>query len=255
VRSRELWLWLGGALLTIGTVLSAIALAYFTRSMHFSLYTSWQATAAVTIFGSAFVAFLGGILGWPFRLRQPRFPNLDITIGIMAMTMINKTTNFAGHTVTEGVLPRAYELTITNNETERPVSIGLDFRVKTKSGDPDEWIIFPEPLVPQGLAGGRIAPLIELPVDLQPQSSRKGWIYIELNQHMAAVLSESVSGRMRFIDRNGPWRAYIPLSAGHFTRRQMETVRAAKSPSGNLDPPSTRGWHGVFGPPDPVGQG
>jgi hypothetical protein len=46
VRTRELWLWLGAAFLTFGTVQAAIALAYFTKELHFPLYSSWQIRSA-----------------------------------------------------------------------------------------------------------------------------------------------------------------------------------------------------------------
>jgi hypothetical protein len=244
VRSRELWLWLGGALLTLGTVLSAIAIAYFTKFKHFSLYTSWQSIAAVTVFGLAFIAFLGAILGWPFRLRQPRFPNVDVTIATKVMVPFIKTEMYTGHTLTWARHPRAHRLTITNNETERPVSIDLDVWMKMRSDQPREWWSgWLEPSVPPELAHMNVAPLLQLPVNLQPHESRQGWIYQEFDQPpYMGMLADPLEGRIRLIDRNGPWRAYVPQVAGHYTRRQLETERGLpKSLSPNPDASGKQG--------------
>ena len=79
MRAREVWLWLGGAWLTAGGVLTAAAVAYFTADPHTSLGASPQMLAAYGAFGLAFLCFLAAVTGWRPWLRWLRFPTIPMT--------------------------------------------------------------------------------------------------------------------------------------------------------------------------------
>lgn len=78
---RDLWLWLGAALLTASAGLLAIALAYFAKVQKYSLFTSWWMLAAVVVFLLAFACFLGAIKGVAFPpWEEAGFPKIKVDI-------------------------------------------------------------------------------------------------------------------------------------------------------------------------------
>jgi hypothetical protein len=132
---RELWLWLGAALLTLTTGLLAIALAYFTKEPYFSLYDSWQFLVSCLTFTLGFGCFLAAVL---HRLFPPwakaKFPNINVII------------NGVGHISTHremsnGIkLPAqliSYRTNVTNLEREQNANLtfGLRFEPMPGSGD------------------------------------------------------------------------------------------------------------------------
>ena len=74
MRPRELWFWLGAAFITVGGVLTAIAVAYYTKEPHYSLSAGPQMIEAYASFVLAFLCFLAAIAGWRPWLRWQRFP-------------------------------------------------------------------------------------------------------------------------------------------------------------------------------------
>lgn len=76
MRSRELWFWLGAAFLTVGAVLAAVAISYFTKEQHYSLSTGPHMIGAYAAFILAFLCLLAAIAGcdsWlPHLLRRSR---------------------------------------------------------------------------------------------------------------------------------------------------------------------------------------
>jgi hypothetical protein len=136
MRSRELWLWLGAAFLTVATVSAAIAIAYFTKYEHFSLMTSPQMLAAIVIFLLAFVCFLAAIYGWPFPPRRLKFPDLLVTVGSPISEDVSFTPipglvamGYAQRPNVERIF--AWEVHFTNREQERTANI-KSIRVRIK---------------------------------------------------------------------------------------------------------------------------
>jgi hypothetical protein len=80
MRPREVWFWLGAGFLTVGTVLAAVAIAYFTKETHYSLSTGPQMVIAYAAFTLAFLCFFAGIAGWRPWLRWRRFPNITVRV-------------------------------------------------------------------------------------------------------------------------------------------------------------------------------
>ena len=80
MRPREVWFWLGAGFLTVGAVLTAVAIAYFTKETHYSLSTGPQMVTAYASFAFAFLCFFAAIAGWRPWLRWQRFPNITVRV-------------------------------------------------------------------------------------------------------------------------------------------------------------------------------
>jgi hypothetical protein len=59
MRPREVWFWLGAGFLTVGAVLAAVPIAYFTKETHYSLSAVPQMVMAYAAFALASCAFCG----------------------------------------------------------------------------------------------------------------------------------------------------------------------------------------------------
>jgi hypothetical protein len=250
VRSRDLWLWLGGFFLALGTAVSAIALAYFTKEAQFSLYTSWQFILAGISFILGFLSFLGAIFGRPFRLAGPRAPHITVWAELMVMSRMIKPL-IAGFTAT--VVPRCFNITITNNETDRSVSIrSARFLVKMKPGQGmAELPVSPQRQVPSYISPemGLRQPL-EFAVDLEPLTSKSGTLYFELDEPWLPKLVNTYEGRIQLFDAISRKYLYFPATAGEFYKRHgLEKGGAKWSPF--REDASRPIWHGLLGPPDP----
>lgn len=78
---RDLWLWLGAALLTAAAGLLAIALAYFTKVQKYPLFPNWWMSSASIIFVLAFACFYCAIKGVAFPpWEEPKFPKIKVDI-------------------------------------------------------------------------------------------------------------------------------------------------------------------------------
>src|SRR5258708_16405160 len=135
MRPRELWFWLGAACLTIGAVLTAVAIAYYTKETHYSLSTGPQMVAAYASFILAFLCFLAAMAGWRPWLRCRRFPSL--VIGVDGTGSETASTQIPGFPpLPTGLL--ALKVHITNAEVDRNVSIRAAYLLaKTKPGS--DW--------------------------------------------------------------------------------------------------------------------
>jgi hypothetical protein len=251
VRPRELWLWLGGAFLTLGTVLSGIALAYFTKEPHFALYTSWQMEGAGASFVAAFACFLGAIMGWRIRLRRQQFPKIRVDVdgsGTMATTY----EPMPGLVIPVRLMP--FKVHFVSEETERSMSIKvarLFARVKPGGPSPLWEHLFVAPR-------WTISPSLELrplrfPVNLEPQASEGGDLVFEMWSPNLADLADPFDARIEIEDANTGKRASFPATLGTFRRghglRLSTRAESVTGPTGKAAGPSQSG--GLMGPPDP----
>ena len=118
---RDLWLWLGAALLTASAGLLAIALAYFTKVQRYSLFTSWWTLAAVIVFLLAFACFLGAIKGVAFPpWEETSFPKIKADIYGAMQVSIPRTAMGA---LVEPFLIWFYSVRITSLEKEQNASL------------------------------------------------------------------------------------------------------------------------------------
>jgi hypothetical protein len=251
VRSRELWLWLGGAFLTLGTVLSGIALAYFTKESHFSLYTSWQMQCAGASFVAAFLCFLGAIMGWRIRLRRQQFPKIRVDVDgvgtvettyepMPGLVIPVRLMHFPAHFVSE--------------ETERSMSIKvarLFAKVKPEGTNPlwEHVFVAPRWSISPSL---NIQPL-RFPLNLEPQASQGGELVFEMSSYLLVNLADPFDARIEIEDANTGKRASFPATLGTFRKghglRPSTRAESVTGPPGRAAAPS---WSdGLMGPPDP----
>jgi hypothetical protein len=82
VRSyRELWLWLGGLFLTLFLFLTAVAIAYFAKGTHYSLFLNGWMLGAFICFVAAYACFFACLKGWAFPFAARRgFPDIEVEI-------------------------------------------------------------------------------------------------------------------------------------------------------------------------------
>jgi hypothetical protein len=197
---RELWLWLGGALLTIGTTLALIALAYFTKLQNFSLYTSWQMLIAVAAAIAAFFCFLGAILGWSFPpWAKLDFPNIKIEIlrnyeVSPDRKAIRKNPVFSAHLL-------AYRARIINMETEQNASLTIYLYLKRVSGPSGlaEEICDSVPdmldLSDRSLTQFSLSP-ISMPCQLPPRTAIGGDLLFTVNINIWNEIAQPRQGRV-----------------------------------------------------------
>jgi hypothetical protein len=246
MRPRELWFWLGAAFLTIGAVLTAIAIAYYTKETHYSLSTGPQMVEAYASFILAFLCFLAAIAGWRPWLRWQRFPNLAIRVdGMGNETATKQTTGFP---------PRPTRLLtlkvhITNAEVDRNVSIRAAYLLaRAKPGS--DWgheHLFAAPFEPVSRTHSGHA--LEFPVSLAPDASDGGELVFELQDYIMADVAEPFDARIEIHDAISGKMACFPAVMGLYRRRHgLRPTTYAERVNG---PKTAQPWYGLMGPPDP----
>jgi hypothetical protein len=201
MRPREVWFWLGAGFLTVGAVLAAVAIAYFTKETHYSLGTGPQMVMAYAAFALAFLCFFAGIAGWRPWLRWQRFPNITVRVDSFGYQ--------TGSQQIHGFPPRPVRLAamnvhITNAEVDRRVSIRAAYlMLKAKPGTPVYEQLFTKPFWP--VERDRRADVLKLPLNLSPQESGGGELVFELVDYLEIdpaggpgriEIHDAISGKM-----------------------------------------------------------
>jgi hypothetical protein len=207
--------------LTLATGFAAIALAYFTKEQHFSLYTSWQMLAALAVFVLAFACFLGAIFRWPFPpWKKPGFPNVKVRIDGSGITNAERTIYTpGGNILVKGTAKlQVFKVRIVNLEDEQNANLTIRLFAKLGPGSfgdvleavctPPDWQLSPTL---------NIAP-IRMPIFLQPGSAIGGdLVYVMMGTYQYAP----VSGRLELEDHVTGKRVSIPAHMGSFHKRAM----------------------------------
>lgn len=164
MRPRELWFWLGAGFLTIGGVLTAVAIAYFTKEKHYSLGTGPQMVLAYTSYVFAFLCFLAAIAGWRPWLRWQRFPNLTIRVdGVGNETATTQVPNFPPRPT----LLYTLIIHIINAEADRSVSIrAMYLLAKAKRDWFSYFQLFSKPYDPVSRIASSPVDALRFPVNL-----------------------------------------------------------------------------------------
>jgi hypothetical protein len=244
MRPRELWFWLGGAFITVGSVLTAVAIAYYTKEQNYSLSVGPQMIAAYIAFTLAFLCFLAAIANWRPWLRWQRFPNIIVSVdGVGYETGTKQMPNFPPQSTNL----RTLKVHITNTESDRNVSIRAAYlliRQKPGSGVHEE--IFTSPFWP--VQYSRQLQVLEFPIKLEPQVSAGGNLIFEIEAYRAANLDESLGSRVEIHDAISGKMASFPAAMGLYRRgRGLRPTTYAERVNG-ID--LGRPWYGVMGPPD-----
>lgn len=218
---RDLWLWLGAALLTLVVALVGIALAYFTKEQNFSLYTSWQMLASAAAFVAAFTCFFCAMREIPFPpWAKISFP--DINIEVYRVSDIN-----TQYTLSNGMaLPaslKSYRVRITNIEREQNSSLtiilylgyepGSAGRIGEEVGKVPDWPINPA----YGLN------TITMPIVLPPGTTAGGDLVYEISLWPGAKLADPRIARFELVDHVSKQRMNLrmPSDIGNYSRRDL----------------------------------
>lgn len=245
MRPREVWFWLGAGFLTVGAVLTAVAIAYFTKETHYSLSTGPQMIAAYISFVLAFLCFLAAIAGWRPWLRWQRFPNLMIRVDGFG--------NETGSKQIPGFPPRPTGLLmlkvhITNAEVDRNVSIRAAYLLaKAKPGS--DWgheHLFSAPFDPVSRTSP--GPALEFPVNLAPGASDGGEMVFELSDYKMPDVGQPFDARVEIHDAIIGKIACFPATMGIYRRRHG--LRPTSYAERVYGPKAAQPYCGLMGPPD-----
>jgi hypothetical protein len=254
VRTRELRLWLGAAFLTLGTVLVAVALAYFAKEPHFSLYGSWQMQSAGAAFIAAFLSFLFAIMGWRIRLRPQRFPDISVTV---------ETTGSAPpvYNVMFGSPPPGilffYPVHFHNREPERIASIKI--ALLYAKVDPDRPMgmlehVFRAPQWQLANAGALNLHPVEFPLNLEPEKSEGGDLVFEMPEWKTMFLARPLQIRIEPEDASTGKRMSFPAERGTYTKSHGLRPSFGKEQVAEQEgrrAGRTAAWKGLLTPPGP----
>jgi hypothetical protein len=220
VRSyRELWLWLGGLFLTLFAFLAAIAIAYFVKETHYSLFRNWWMLGACVSFLAAFTCFFGAIQRWPFPpAAKPEFPNIRLEIyGTGSMD----TEREAGTGLVVPAHLRSFNVRITNTEADQSASLTVLLYVTLMPGSwgrvgeaicpPPDWTLSPSL---------SLSP-ISMPLALPPGSAVGGQLVYEIPEYYLDKVAEPISARLELWDHVTDKRMSVRAEIGNHDRSAM----------------------------------
>jgi hypothetical protein len=220
VRSyRWFWLWLGGLLLTLFALLTAVAIAYFLKQRGYSLFgNGWMAGALICLV-AAHSCFFGAIQGWalPWAVK-PSFPGIEVEIYGTGSLDIQRESD-SGLAVP--VALRSLQARITNPATGQPARLEVLLYLRLVPGSwgragealcpPPDWPL-PESL---GLAP------ISMPFELAPGSTVSGNLVYEIPGYYLGKIEQPVNARLELWDHLADKRMSLPAEIGSYDKSRM----------------------------------
>jgi hypothetical protein len=216
---RELWLWIGGLFLALAPFLAAIAIAYFIKEPHYSLFWNFWMLAAWVAFLAAFGCFFGIIAGWTFPpWAKPGFP--DIRVQINGTGLID-TEREAGTGMDVPARLRSFHVRFASSEAEQNASLSVLLYVKLIPGSwgrageaacpPPEWTLSPSlSLNP-----------ISMPFALPPGEVIGGHLVYEMPGYYLDKLADPMNARLELLDHVTGKRVSVPAEIGDYEKSQM----------------------------------
>ena len=216
---RWLWVWLGGLLLTLFLFLAAVAIAYFAKQAHYSLFLNgWMLGALICLIG-AFTCLFGAVQGWSFPpLARPEFPDVEAEI-YGTGSLDTQRESESGLAVTARL--RSYHVRFKNAGSGRTASLTVLLYVKL---DPGSWgrvgeAVCPVPDWPLPPSLG-LAP-IDMPFELPPGGAVAGHLVYEIPGYYLGKLAEPMSARLELWDHLTDKRMTLPAEIGSHDRNSM----------------------------------
>lgn len=216
---RHLWLWLGGLFLALAPFLAAIAIAYFVKEPHYSLFWNfWMLTAWVSFLVS-FSCFFGAIAGWSFPpWAKPGFP--DIRVQIYGTGLID-TEREAATGMDVPARLRSFHVRFVNTETEQSASLAVLLYVKLIPGSwgrageaacpPPDWALSPSlSLSPIGM-----------PFALPPGEAIGGHLVYEIPRYYLDKMADPADARLELWDHMTGKRMSVRAEIGDYDKSQM----------------------------------
>jgi hypothetical protein len=220
VRSyRELWLWLGGLLLTLFLFLAAVAIAYFAKGTHYSLFLNGWMLGALICFVAAYACFFASIRDWSFPPAvRPGFPDIEVEIyGTGAIDTQRESES--GLAVPARL--RSFHVRFKNAEASQEASLTVLLYLRLVPGSwgrvaeaicpPPDWTL------PSSLG---LVP-ISMPMELPPGSTISGHLVYEVPGYYLDKLAEPASMRLEFWDHFTDRRMSAPAEIGSQDKSRM----------------------------------
>jgi hypothetical protein len=244
MRPRELWFWLGGMFITAGSVLTALAVGYYTKEANYSLAAGPHMIASYIAFLLAFLCFLAAITGWRPWLRWQRFPNIIVRVdGVGHETATKQRPRFPPESTRLYIL----KVHITNTEPDRNVSLRAAYLLIRQK--PDSWAheeLFSSPS--EEVSHTHQSQVLEFPVRLEPQVSDGGYLVFEIEDYRAGDLDASLGARVEIHDAISGKMASFPANMGLYKRGHGLRPTSYAERVNGIDPGPQ--WYGLMGPPD-----
>jgi len=220
VRSyRGLWLWLGALFGALFMFLAAVAIAYFAKQAHYSLFLNGWMLGALICFIAAFTCFFGAVSGWSFPpVIRPDFPDIEVEI-YGTGTIDTQRESESGLAVPARL--RSFHARFKNAESVQPASLTVLLYVKLLPGSwgrvgealcpPPDWA------PPPSLA---LAP-IAMPFDLPPGNALAGHLVYEIPGYYLDKIAEPLTARLELWDHLTDKRMTMPAEIGSHDKGRM----------------------------------
>lgn len=216
---RVLWLWLGGLFLALAPFLAAIAIAYFLKEAHYSLFWNFWMLAAWLSFILAFSCFLAAIVSWSFPpWVKPGFPAIRVQV---YGTGLIDTEREAGTGMDVPARLRSFHARIVNVGTGQDASLTVQLYVTLIPGTwgraaeaacpPPDWAL------PPSLS---LSP-IGMPFALPPGDAIDGHLVYEIPRYYQDKIADPLNARLELWDHVSGKRMSVPAEIGDFDKSQM----------------------------------
>ncbi len=216
---RGLWLWLGGLFLALVPFLAAIAIAYFLKDLHYSLFWNFWMLAAWLSFLVAFGCLFGAISGWSFPpWVRPGFP--DIRVQIYGAGLID-TEREAPTGMDVPARLRSFHVRFANAEAEQHASLTVLLFVKLIPGS---WGRVGEAVCPQPdwpLPPSLSLIPISMPFALPPGEAIDGHLVYEIPGYYLGKIAEPMNARLELLDHVTGKRMSLRAEIGVYDKSQM----------------------------------
>jgi hypothetical protein len=218
-RELWLWLWLGALFLALFAFLTAVAVAYFLKDAHYSLFANEWMLGALLTFLAAFACFFGAIRIWPFPPGvKPGFPDIDVEIyGTGSLD----TQREGGSGLAVPARLRSFSARFTNAGTEQRASLTVLLYVKLVPGSwgrvgeavcpPPDWAL------PPSLS---LSP-ITMPFELPPGGTVAGHLVYEIPGYYLDKIAEPIDARLELWDHVTGKRMTVPTEIGSYDKSRM----------------------------------
>jgi hypothetical protein len=216
---RELWFWLGGLFLALAAFLAAIAIAYFTKVAHYSLFLNWWMLFAWISFVAAFTCFFGAIQAWPFPPpAKPEFPDIEVEIYATGAVACEREAD-TGLAVPAHL--RSFNLRFASTEAGRSASLSAALYIKLVPGS---WGRVGEALCPPpswALPPSLSLNPISMPFVLAPGDAIAGQLVYEIPEYYLDKVAEPLNARLELWDHVTDMRMNVRAEIGSYDKGEM----------------------------------
>jgi hypothetical protein len=220
--NRALWIWLGGLLLTLAAFLVLVAIAYFEKVAHYSLFLNGWMIVALILFLAGFACFFAAIeelpVPLPPQLTRADFPGIRMDIFGTGST---DTEREAGTGLVVPVRLRTFHARFANAATSPSASLTVLLYVRLVPGS---WGRAAEAVCPPldwtAPAALNLSPL-SMPFAVAPGATVDGDLVYEVPAYYLDKIAEPASARLELWDQASGKRMSIQAGVGSYEKGDM----------------------------------